>query len=187
MSTLLLSQNHAASMPADDSEVRSTITVVNNEAPPSVASDLPDYNTAERDPDTEGGLTPRAVSDFVVPSERWVPEVGNANTDFSAPIDNQVSTSGTAAAREMSGRWGHGSARWSDATEPTIREGAAFNDTYFAANRPGIQDGTLDYMIPSRTPDDKSAQDQQVAANAAAHQAARAALYQRFLSDRTGL
>lgn len=187
MSTLLLGQNFAGEAPSDEGDVRSTITVIDNESPTAVAERSPDFNSMERDPDTEGGLTDRNVSDYVVASERWVPDVGNANRDFAAPINSQVSTSGTAAARESAGQWGHGSARYSDATEPTIRDGAQFDNQYFSAGRPPIQDGSIDYMIPSRTPDDKTAQDSQQAANAAARQAARAAVYQRFLNERTGL
>src|SRR5690242_20621480 len=130
MSTLLLGSNFAGEAPSDEDDVRSTITVIDNESPTAVAEREPEYNAMERDPDTEGGLTNRNVSDYVVPSERWVPDVGNANTNFARPIDEQVSTSGTAAQRELEGQWGHGSARWSDATEPTIREGQAFDDMY---------------------------------------------------------
>lgn len=184
MSTLLLGSNFAGESAMDEDDVRSTITVVDNESPTATAEREPEFNTMERDPDTEGGLTDRSVSDFVSPSVRWVPNVGNANTDFSAPIDSQVSSSGTAAQREMEGQWGHGSARWSDATEPTIREGQAFDDMYFKANRPAIQDGSMDYMTASRTPDDASAQDSVVASKEASAKAARAAMYQRFLENR---
>ena len=186
MSTLLLGSNFAGEAPQDDGDVRSTITVVDHESPDATAERRPDFNSSEQDPDTEGGLTDRQVSDFVTPSEQWVPDVGNANRDFSAPIDSQVSTAGTAANRELSGQWGHGSMHWQDATEPTIREGAFFDDVYFAARRPPIQDGAHDYMLPSRNPDDKTAQDSKAVALAASREASRRAMYQRFLTDRIG-
>lgn len=185
MSTLLLGSNFAGESAMDEDDVRSTVTVIDNESATATAEREPEFNTMERDPDTEGGLTDRNVSDYVTPSERWIPNTGNANRDFAAPINSQVSTSGTAAERELAGHWGHGSARWSDATEPTIREGNKFEDTYFSANRPPIQDGSMDYMLPSRTPDSSNAQDSQVAAKAAAVKAANAAMYQRFMESRT--
>jgi hypothetical protein len=186
MSTLLLGSNFAGEAPSDDGDVRSTITVIDHTSPDATAERRPDYNTVEHDPDTEGGLTTRNVSDFVTPSTRSVPAVGNANTDFAAPINRQVSSSGTAAAREMRGEWGHGTGYSQDATEPTIREGAQFDNVYFAAERPPIQDGSLDYMESTRQPDSKTAQDNQQASIQAARRASQNAVYERFLQERTG-
>lgn len=184
MSTLLFGRQAYVEPAEGADEARSTITVVDNESATPEATTAPEFNHVEKDPDTEGGLTTRDVSDIVHGSERFAPVAGNANTDFST-LDNQVSSSGTAASRESGGQWGHGTARWSDATEPTIREGASFNDTYFSANRPTIQEGSLDYMTAPRNPDDATAAGTNAAATVAARKAATAAMYQRFLDDGT--
>lgn len=184
MSTLLFTGEFRGEAPSDEGDVRSTITVVDHESPDAVADHRPDFNSNETDPDTEGGLTTRDVADWVSPSQQYKPIPGNANTDFSA-LDSRISAVGTAAQREEAGQWGHGSQQWSDATEPTIREGAAFDDVYFSASRPPIQDGTLDYMLPSRRPDTQDAESVQRAVQAAQRKATQAALYQTFL-ERTG-
>lgn len=186
MSTLLYGQQHYAEGASDESDVRSTITVVDHDGIKPEAVTRPEFNSVERDPDTEGGLTPRDVSDYVEGRERYAPVAGNANTDFSAPIDNQISTAGDAPNREAGGQWGHGSMQWSDATEPAIREGAQFDNVYFAAERPPIQDGAVDYMIPARYPDDSVAQGSQEAARQNARAAAESSLYARFLQERIG-
>lgn len=180
MTLLYLERNGA---PMDEGDIRSTTNVVDPDGSEAVAVASPDFNSMERDPDTEGGLTTRGVADKVAASEQYLPLIGNANTDFAAPINSQVSTAGTAAAREAAGQWGHGSAQWTEAIEPTIRPGTEFDRTYFRATRPPIQDGALDYMIPARRPDtDQAASDQAASANAS--RAAMANLYQSFLESR---
>lgn len=178
------SQYHEGASDVDD--VRSTVTIVDGEDITPEAKSDPEFNHVDTDPDTEGGLTTRDVSDRVHASEPVALDVaGNATTDFSGPIDSQVSTSGTAAARESAGEWGRGTARYTDSIEPVIREGAEFNDVYFSAKRPTIQDGALDYMVASRQPDDGTAEANAASSAAAARKAAAAAMYQRFLDDRT--
>lgn len=186
MSTMLYSLPHRGEVTPDDGDVRSTTNVIDNDASSAVAETRPDFNANESDPDTEGGLTPREVSDYVTPGQRYVPNVGNANTDFAAPINSQVSTAGRAPAEEMAGRWGHGAMQWSDATEPTIREGGAFDDVYFSANRPPIQDGTMDYMIPARRPDTADAESISRGSKAESRAAARRSMYQTFLDNSIG-
>ena len=180
MTLLYLERNGA---PMDEGDVRSTTNVVSPDGSEAVADRSPEFNTMERDPDTEGGLTTRSVADKVNASEQYAPLIGNANTDFAGPINDQVSTSGTAAAREAAGQWGHGTAQWSESIEPTIRPGTEFDRTYFRASRPPIQDGALDYMIPARRPDSAQAGSDIAAANNASR-AAVAGLYQTFLESR---
>ena len=185
MSTLLYGQQRA-DIPGDGDDARSTISVVRPDEPTATAERSPEFNAIpETDPDTGGGLTTRQVSDYVVGSERYVPNIGNANADFAGPINSQVSTSGRAPSEEAAGRWGHGTLRRSEALEPTIREGAAFDNVYFSAKRPPIQDGALDYMQRSRNPDDATAEQVAAAAKEAARRAASADLYRRFLESRS--
>lgn len=185
MTLLYTGKQFYTEAPSDEGDVRSTVTIVDGEDITPTATADPEYNHVETDVDTEGGLTTRDLSSRVHASEQYVPAAGNANADPVAAINAQVSTAGAAPAKEASGVWGHGSAYWQDSTEPTIRDGAEFNDVYFSANRPTIQEGTLDYMIPNRYPDDSTAQSAQEASVLAARKAASAAMYQRFLDDRT--
>jgi len=63
-------------------------------------------------------------------------------------IDRQVSSSGTAAAREASGQFGHGTASYAIGIEPTgdLREGGKLGNDYFSAGKPDIQNGAGSYM-----------------------------------------
>lgn len=180
MTLLYLERND---VPMDEGDVRSTTNVVSPDGSEAVATRSPEYNSMERDPDTEGGLTTRGVADKVNASERYPRAVGNANTDFASRINDQVSTSGTAAAREEAGQWGHGTTQWTEAIEPTVRPGTEFDRTYFRATRPPIQDGALDYMVPARRPDTEQA-GSDLAASRNAARAATANLYQSFLEGR---
>ena len=62
MSTQLLSLNNADVVDTDESDVRSTVTVVDNDAIPAVADSAPDTNEVQTDPDTGGGLTAHAIA-----------------------------------------------------------------------------------------------------------------------------
>lgn len=179
MTLLYVARDH---VPLEEGDVRSTTNVVRPDDTSATATVRPEWNGPERDPDTEGGLTPRSVSDKVNASEQYAPAVGNANTDFNARVDDQVSTSGTAAAREAAGQWGHGTGYSQESLEPAIVRGTEFADTYFRASRPPIQDGTLDYMVPTRRPDNAGAVASQAATKAAARQAS-ASLYQAWLES----
>ena len=176
MSTLLYGIRDSVS--PDEAEVRSTVTVVDNDASSAEADNAPDFNEFESDPDTEGGLTTRQVASHVVPSTQSVnPALAQANTEHNEIINRQVSSSGTAAAREAAGMWGHGTLQFAEGIEPTIRDGAAFGEEFFAADRDAIQTGSGDYMTP--TPSDYSNEKVQATANRNARQAASP--YSKFL------
>jgi len=96
MSTLLYGVQRGET-PSDIEHVRTTVTVVDNDAAPAMLERAPDWNEFDTDPDTGGGLTTRALGSHVVPSERYVPTIGDANEDHNAIVNRQVSTSGTAA------------------------------------------------------------------------------------------
>lgn len=183
MSTQLLSLNNADVVDTDESDVRSTVTVVDNDAIPAVADSAPDTNEVQTDPDTGGGLTAHAIAPAVTPSAKAaVDPSGNANTDYAAPINRQVSTSGTAAEREASGEWGHGTLKIVEGIEPVVTHGsdAVFDNVYFSAGDRTVQEGVTDYMTPARYPDAADADGR--AAQEASRQAAEAALYARFIN-----
>jgi hypothetical protein len=151
MSTLLYALNRGE-VPADEGLVRSTVTVVDKDATASVEAAPPDFNGAETDPSTDGGLTTRQLASHVEASQRYVPHTGNSNTDLNAPVNNQVSSSGTAAAREMLGEWGHGTMQVVEGIEPVIRDGGNYGDHYFAVHE-RLAAGSGNYMSPTQASD----------------------------------
>lgn len=155
MTTLLFDLN-SDGVESDEEHVRATVTVVDDSDPAAVEAARPEVNDAHRDPDTGGGLTRRDLASVVMPSTQYEPTIGNANDDMTAAVDNQVSTSGTAAERERSGRWGHGTLHVQDATEPMFT--TEFSEDYFHVGERVVQDGTGAYMTSTRQPDDATAQ-----------------------------
>lgn len=134
MSTTALLVSFGAPAPVDAEEIRSTVTTVDADQPSAVAPNAPDWNETETDPDTEGGLTSRQLASHVIGSVRYVPRIGNANDDPNSIVNRQVSTSGTAAARELAGQWGHGTLKVVEGIEPTIREGDKLGADYFVGH-----------------------------------------------------
>lgn len=164
---------------SDEEHVRATVTVVEDDST-AVEDQRPEYNDADTDPDTGGGLTTRQLASKVYPSEQYTPNVGNANDDLYSRVNSQVSTSGTAAQRESDGAWGHGTLHVQDATEPTIRDGSAFGEDYFHTGERIVQDGSGAYMTASRYSDDATASAAQELAQRASRDSANGALYARF-------
>lgn len=169
---------------SDEEHVRATVTVVEDDTD-AVETKRPDFNDADTDPDTGGGLTTRQLASNVTPSSQYAPFIGNANDDLNARIDDQVSTSGTAAAREATGEWGHGTLHIQDATEPTIRDGGAFGEDYFHTGDRIVQDGTGAYMSSNRYADDATASAAQELAQRASRDASNGAIYARFHNEVT--
>ena len=135
MSTLLFGLKRGAS-PASEPSVRSTITVVDDGAPSAVAEHSPEYNGAddERYAHQSGGLTRHDEAAYQAPSAQYVPVITTANSDFVGAVNRQISTAGTAAARELAGHWGHGTFNFTDATEPAIDHSREFGSDYFVAD-----------------------------------------------------
>jgi hypothetical protein len=180
VSTLLYSQQHAAS-PSDETHVRSTVTVVSHDDPPAVSDHAPEFNEHETDPDTAGGLTTRQLGSHVIPSVRYPPAIGNADENLFKVINEQVSSSGTAAARELTGQWGHGTLKVVEGIEPTIRDGDQFGADYFVST-PRPDAGSGSQLTPSQPADP----DTLAAAQATGIANARAA-YGAFYAAQTGM
>lgn len=132
-----------------ESEVRSTLEPVRTDGP-AETKEAPDWN--ERETDNSGelvGLSPRVAGAKTEDSEQYVPGwAEGASTPHNILIDQQVASSGTAAAREMAGVQGHGTMQYAESIDPVIRDGAAFGNDYFAVHDKDIQDGAGDYMAP---------------------------------------
>jgi hypothetical protein len=126
----------------------------------------------QTDPDTDGGLTERNLASYVQPSEKYIPfQIGDANQQHNEIVNQQVSTSGTAAGREAQGEWGHGTFKVVEGIEPTIVDGREFGPHFFkSTERPDA--GSGDYMSPAAPADPAT----RVGAQAAGVQGARAAV-----------
>jgi hypothetical protein len=185
MSTLLYGVQRTET-PSDIEHVRTTVTVVEDDAAPAMQAHAPDWNEYDTDPDTGGGLTARQLGSHVVPSSRYVPAIGNANEDLNGIVDRQVSTSGTAAAREASGQWGHGTMQVIEGIEPAIVDGQAFGETYFKAHpRPDNPNGG-DYMSPAQTSDPATIAAAQATGENLSRSAVQASIYSAFYAAQTG-
>ncbi len=124
----------------DQDVVRRTNAPVNPDKSAAVSVSDPQPNIAVSDPDAALGMGQRQLASHYHPSVKYAPAWAPAATaEHDAIIDRQVATSGTAAAREMVGQFGHGTMSYAVGIEPTIRDGMAFGNEYFAADRPEAQ------------------------------------------------
>ena len=129
-------------VPADEAKVRATTAPVEEDAPPAEQQGAPEFNEVETDSNPNlGGLAHRQLaSDSHQPEKYSPPWSAQATAEHNAIVDRQVASSGTAAAREEAGEFGHGTLPWAYGIEPTIREGGAYGNEYFAADKREIQE-----------------------------------------------
>lgn len=141
----------SGSVPADENAVRRNTAPVIEDAPPAEQEAAPDFNEVTTDGNPNLGLEPRNLASHVVPSEKyrpfWIEDVDGSDAHNSA-IDRQVSSSGTAAAREAAGIFGHGTLMVTEGIEPVqdLREGGKFGNEYFTRHDRAIQEGAGQYM-----------------------------------------
>lgn len=174
-------------VPADEKVVRSTATPYDKDAPAAMADDMPDPGEVETDSNpTLGGLVGRQLSSMWVQGQKFVPSWrGQADEQYehNAIIDRQVATSGTAAAREASGEWGHGTASFAVGIEPVgdLTDGGSFGNEYFKRTDRIIQE-TSDNSMMSVPPGYDQSVKGRVAAEGkvAARASAMAATYNAF-------
>lgn len=133
-----------------EEEAQTTVEPIRTDPEMAEAAHAPEFN--EIDTDESGqlvGLAPRLVGSDTVDTEKYPPWWAEfADQNHNSIVDNQVSSSGTAAAREMAGQQGHGTMQYALGIEPEIRPGAAFGNDYFLSNPAVIQDGAGAYMNP---------------------------------------
>lgn len=138
------------SVPQSEASVRSTVEPVRTDDSQTVMDHAPGFNELSTDSSGElVGLSPREVVGPTEESEQSAPFwAAPASFNHNRIIDEQVSSSGTAAARELAGRQGHGTMQFTESMEPVIRDGATFGNEYFAPQTTVIQDGAGAYMSP---------------------------------------
>jgi hypothetical protein len=155
MSTLLYGLQRTP-VPSGDNEVRTTITIVNQDDPPATQEHVTDWNETFTDPDTAGGLTSRQESSHVNAGVHSINQLGldaeAGHDEHNAIVDRQVATSGVAAAKEARGEWGHGTMKIVSGIEPTVRDGSQLGADYFVAN-PRQQAHSASFMTPAQAAD----------------------------------
>lgn len=146
MSTLLMWQSRDGVPVADENIVRRNTYPVEADAPPAEAKGMPQPQEVETDPNPNLGMVGRQVaSDWHEPTQYapfWGPSV-DQNHDYNDRIDRQVSTSGTAAAREAAGEFGHGTLGHAVGIEPVgdlVDPNTKMGNTYFVRNERDIQE-----------------------------------------------
>lgn len=172
----------ATSVPQSEHEVRSTVEPVRTDSESAEQHDAPEWNELETDDSGQlVGLSPRVAGSETFDSEQYAPWwAGLATENHNALIDNQVASSGTAAARELAGEQGHGTMQYAEGIEPVIRPGAKFGNEYFASHQADIQDGAGEFMQPIDNANWAHAV-QQAAAEKASRDATQASLYAKLL------
>lgn len=166
----------------DESAVRSTVEPIRTDPEEAQSTDAPDWN--ENETDASGQLTglshhtPASAVEEVQKFKPWWTVAASA--DYSTQVNNQISTAGTAAAREENGVQGHGTMQYTKSVEPVIRDGGFYGSSFFSVDKPTVQDGQGNYMTPSM-PDHWGATVAQDSATKASRKAYQDSLYSAFL------
>lgn len=149
----------------------------------------PDFNEHDTSfPDTADGLARHQVGGYVTESEQYAPFWSGhvaAGPEGATLINEQVSTSGTAASRESGGMFGHGTMMRTESIEPVIRDGAAFGADYFTSHQMGANETGGNYMTPVVGDPDMNAVAQSFA-NQNARTAAQSSMYASWYAEVSG-
>lgn len=185
MTSLMFGTLSSTGVPADEEVVRSTATPVEMDAPAAMQEDMPEQQEVETDPNPHLGMVNRQLASKWVEGQQSVPQeipVYGAENAANQLINQQVATSGTAAAREAAGIRGHGTLSYAVGIEPVqgLVDGHRMGNDYFTTNKRNIQDGMRhDMSVPPGT--DQSTKGAVAALGKEnARKAAEAAMYQAF-------
>ena len=172
----------ANSVPQDESEVRSTVDPVRTDNERAEQENAPDWN--EHNSDNSGqlmGLAKRDVGSATYDRERNAPiNMGLITASRNQIINDQVATSGTAAAREAAGQRGTGVLQYAIGIEPA-NPAQVYGNDYFLRDSLNANEGSGSYMAPPEQ-DNWASQVAQVNATKNAREAYQGSLYQRFLT-----
>lgn len=158
MTSLFFGQLSTIGVPADEKVVRNTATPVQVDAPPAMQDDMPEMGELETDPNPLLGMSPRQMASKWFEGEQSPPPqkgLVDNNYQHNEIVDRQVSSSGTAAAREASGEWGHGTLSYAVGIEPVgdLREGGKMGNEYFVRDDVALQQGMTNQMEPANPAD----------------------------------
>ena len=140
----------AHSVPQTENEVRSTVEPIRTDPQNAEADSPPDWN--EEDTSDESGelvgLSPRVEGSYTVDTEKYVPpNLDLINVNRNELIDNQVASSGTAAARESAGIQGHGTLQYAEGIMP-LNPAEKYGNERFQSKPLTANEGSGDYMTP---------------------------------------
>lgn len=139
-------------VPADEKVVRTTAEPYEHDAPPAVQDSMPDMQEVANDPNPDLGMTSRQRASHWVEGQQgapnWIPE-SDAQYQHNAIVDRQVASSGTAAAREARGEWGHGTMSYAVGIAPVadLTEGGKMGNEYFVRTPRDIQETSDETMM----------------------------------------
>lgn len=146
MSTLLMWQSRDGVPVSDENVNRRNTYPVRADAPPAEQKGMPEPQEVETDSNPDLGFVNRQLaSDWHEPEQyapSWAPEV-DANHEYNDRIARQVSSSGTAAAREIAGQFGHGTLGHAVGIEPVgdlVDPNTKMGNTYFVRDERDIQE-----------------------------------------------
>lgn len=150
MSTLLYGMMRE-NVPVDQNTQRRNTAPVDNFAPPAEQLGMPDPNEVEVMSEHPVSLANTTLASEWHEGEQYAPFwQGQVDTqdEHNAIVDRQVSSSGTAAAREAAGTFGHGTMKYAVGIEPVGDLGAAggLGNDYFVRNDRDIQEPAGNYM-----------------------------------------
>jgi hypothetical protein len=187
MTSLFMGQLVSTGVPADETVVRSTATPVEPDAPAAMQDDQPMPQEVETDPNPHLGMVNRTLaskwSEGVRATPAWIPQVDDTAASFNI-IDEQVGTSGTAAAREASGITNK-NLSYAIGIEPVgdLVDGHKMGNSYFERNLRPVQDTMRHEMTPANGSDRKAVGLVSQAGKTNARDAAIAAQYNAYWNE----
>ena len=187
MTSLMFGHLSGIGVPADEVVVRSTATPVEHDAPAAVQEDMPMPNEVETDSNPHLGMVNRQLaSDWhegVRGVPAWIPEV-DAVSNSATIINSQVSSSGTAAARESSGVTIKNMS-YAVGIEPVsdLVDGHKMGNEYFTTNPKLIQSTMTDSMSLPPGSDQQTSGKVSALGKDNARKAAQAAIYNSYWNE----
>lgn len=182
MSSLLFQGHFATGL--EESEAQSTVEPIRTDNSEAEAEAAPEFNMAESDDSGQLiGLSPRVVGSATEYPEKSTPDIPLYSQNHNEIIDNQVASSGTAAAREAAGQRGHGTMQYAEGIEP-LNPAQVYGNDYFKVPDPGIQSQAGLYMTPGDNGNNWPSAVAQAAAVKASRDAFRSTQYANFFGDK---
>lgn len=184
MPSLFMGHLAWSGVPADEKVVRNTATPVDDLKPAAVMDDMPEQQEIETDSDPNLGMVNRTLASHWVQgtktSPEWIPRV-SAVTDSTRIINEQVSSSGTAASREQAGNV-NPNLSYAVGIEPVqdLGQAGGFGETYFKTHERDIQATMGDEMTVAPGYNQRKTQDVSESGKKNARRSAQGSLYDSF-------
>lgn len=148
MGSLLFQGAFATGLQED--EAQSTVEPIRTDGTEAELSTAPEWNMSETDDSGQLiGLSPRVVGSHTEGKEHFAPDISEYDTARigNDNLDNQVASSGTAAAREVAGQSGHGPVLLTEGIEP-LNPAQRYGNDYFVVPQMGANELSGEFMEP---------------------------------------